>query len=133
MNEMTHLQSLLDHVTGNKPIDYATERAKGKKIARDIIWKAFSDGMETLGEDGECLADLFQTWPTYNKPEVLTETNTDAIYKSLDAALRDCTEANLIALGRLVRDEAAGYIASRHRNDDEEVREGMNERQDYGD
>ena len=127
MNEMMNLQSLLDHVTGNKPIDYATERAQQKKAARDIIEDAFRDGMEYLAEGGECLADLFQTWPGYQKSECLTETNQDAIFKSIDAALRNATEANLIALGRLVRDEAAGYIARGHESDVEDVQEQWND------
>lgn len=123
MNDMTHLNSLLQHVT--QPLITVRDR---KVAAREIIHQAYFDGMECLEADGDCCADLFRLWPEHAKAESLVEGNTEAIFKSMEAAMRDCTEANLIALGRIVRDEAMAYIAACHKDDVEYVEEETNAR-----
>lgn len=118
MNDM-HLSAALTHIT--QPL------YKPTLTPRQIIERAYRDGMEFLAADGACCADLLQTWGEFSKYEVLTEGDSNAIFKSLDTALRDCTEANLIALGRAVRDQAMDIIAASHSRDDEWVQEEVNE------
>lgn len=127
MNDFTHLNDLLRVIT--QPIETLEQAAQRRnKAAREIIYGAYIDGMEFLEQDGYCCADLFKTWGQFSRFEVLTEGDSEAIFKSLDAAMRNCTEANLIALGKIVRDEAIRYIAEAHKDDVEYVQEEINER-----
>ena len=127
MNDFAHINALFEHIT--KPM---YQPIQPNRKAKEIISRAYFDGMESLAQDGACCADLLQTWGQFSKYEVLTEGNTDAVFKSLDAALRDCTEANLLALGKLIRDEAMEYIAKAHADDEEDIQEGINESRRMG-
>ena len=131
MNDLAqaNLDSLMEYIS--RPLDPKPNR-KARGLAKEIISRAYFDGMESLAQDGACCADLLQTWGQFSKYEVLTEGNTDAVFKSLDAALRDCTEANLLALGKLIRDEAMEYIAKAHADDEEDIQEGINESRRMG-
>ena len=131
MNDLNAVIGFLKEATDDMAranYEASEQGARDRKTkARQIIASAYIDGMETLAGDGACCADLFATWQNYTRLEALAEVNTDAVFKSLDAAMRDCSDANLIALGRIVRDEAVAYIASCHRLDDADAQESINE------